>query len=113
MNSVAFNSITCCCNYLLPKPEAPATACYETATFDGETCKWSVTGEQPEAPITKCNETASFNEETCAWVITETALPNAGEDSNLAVCSGIVPTESELLMLLELHQTKVVYGLAQ
>ncbi|OIQ22861.1 T9SS type A sorting domain-containing protein, partial [Lacinutrix sp. MedPE-SW] len=55
----------------------PATACYETATFDEDEtsptyCTWVVSGTQPEEPATACNETATFNETTCAWEVTTT-----------------------------------------
>jgi hypothetical protein len=33
---------------------APATACYETATFNDATCTWDVTGTQDPAPTTAC-----------------------------------------------------------
>ncbi len=50
-------------------PEAPTTACYETATFNTTTCMWEVSGDQPEAPTTGCYETATFNDDTCTWEV--------------------------------------------
>jgi hypothetical protein len=48
----------------------PATACYETATFNTNTCAWDVTGSQPAEPVTASCETATFNTNTCAWDVT-------------------------------------------
>jgi hypothetical protein len=50
---------------------APATACYETATFNDATCS-DVTGTQDPAPKPKCSETATFNDTTCTWDVTGT-----------------------------------------
>jgi hypothetical protein len=44
---------------------APATACYETATFNDYNMYWDVTGTQEPAPTTACYETATFNDATC------------------------------------------------
>jgi PKD repeat protein len=54
------------------QPTKPATACYETATFDASTCQWVVTGTQPTRPTTACYETATFNTTSCQWAVTGT-----------------------------------------
>ncbi|MBQ0769523.1 MAG: hypothetical protein KBT58_09540, partial [Bizionia sp.] len=54
------------------QPDQPTTACYETATFNEATCSWDVTGTQPDQPNTACYETATFNEATCSWDVTGT-----------------------------------------
>jgi hypothetical protein len=53
-------------------PPEPATACYETATFNATSCLWVVTGSQPIEPTTalECWETRSFDNTTCTWVVT-------------------------------------------
>ncbi|MFN5370025.1 MAG: T9SS type A sorting domain-containing protein, partial [Bacteroidia bacterium] len=70
--SATFNTATCSWDVTGTQPEAPATACYESATFKTATCSWDVTGTQPEAPATACYETASFNGVTCSWDVTGT-----------------------------------------
>ncbi|WP_299254540.1 T9SS type A sorting domain-containing protein, partial [uncultured Lacinutrix sp.] len=60
----------------------PATACYETATFDTDEnsstyCTWVVTGTQQTEPATACYETATFDTDEnsstyCTWVVTGT-----------------------------------------
>jgi hypothetical protein len=79
---------------------APATACYETATFNDNMylgCNGNtrtstsnrvlgtatsndahvidVTGTQDPAPTTACYETATFNDATCTWDVTGTQEP--------------------------------------
>ncbi len=68
--TATYNGGTCTWEISGDQPEAPATACYETATFNDSTCMWDVTGDQPEAPATACYETATFNDSTCMWDIT-------------------------------------------
>lgn len=56
-----------------PAPDAPATACYETATFNSATCQYDITGTQPPAPTgLACYQTATFNSTTCQYDITGT-----------------------------------------
>jgi len=72
------------------KGDAPATACYETATFDEASCSWSVTGEQPEEPtLAGCWETATFNDVSCAWDVSGTQDPECYETAtfNDASCA--------------------------
>jgi hypothetical protein len=53
------------------QPEQPATACYETATWNASTCQWDITGTQPAEPTgLECWETASFNSVSCEWDVT-------------------------------------------
>jgi hypothetical protein len=44
---------------------APATACYETATFNDATCTLGCNWNTEPAPTTACYETATFNDATC------------------------------------------------
>jgi gliding motility-associated-like protein len=54
----------------------PATACWETATFNTTTCTWDITGTQDPMPTgLACWETATFNTTTCVWDVTGTQDP--------------------------------------
>ena len=68
--TATFNDATCVWDVTGEQPAEPTTACYETATFNDATCVWDVTGEQPVAPTTACYETATFNDATCVWDVT-------------------------------------------
>ncbi|MFN5371525.1 MAG: PKD domain-containing protein, partial [Bacteroidia bacterium] len=70
--TATFNTATCSWDVTGTQPEQPATACYETATFNAATCSWDVSGIQPEQPATTCYETATFNAATCSWDVTGT-----------------------------------------
>ena len=79
-NITAQDNVTLCTSLItvvtvdpVPSPPAePATACYETATFNTTTCVWDVTGTQPLEPATACYETATFNTTLCVWDVTGT-----------------------------------------
>ncbi|MEZ5172166.1 MAG: T9SS type A sorting domain-containing protein [Bacteroidia bacterium] len=55
---------------IIPQPEQPETACYQTATFNPQTCSWDVTGEMPAQPELACYQSAEFNTTTCVWDVT-------------------------------------------
>ncbi|NBU46508.1 MAG: hypothetical protein EBS34_03515, partial [Flavobacteriales bacterium] len=75
---VTFNSLGCVDTSAaiiitsVTQPTQPATACYETATFNSTTCQWDVTGTQPTQPSVACYQTATFNGTTCMWDVTGT-----------------------------------------
>ena len=49
-------------------PLEPATACYETATFNTTSCVWDITGTQPIEPaVVNCWDNFVFNTTTCVW----------------------------------------------
>uniref|UniRef100_UPI0026258D01 putative metal-binding motif-containing protein n=1 Tax=uncultured Algibacter sp. TaxID=298659 RepID=UPI0026258D01 len=60
----------------------PATACYETATFNTTSCMWEVTGSQPAEPATACYETATFNTTSCMWEVTDNGTGNTYYNDN-------------------------------
>jgi hypothetical protein len=68
--SASFNTTTCAWDVTGEMPAQPATACYESASFNTNTCSWDVTGEMPAQPATACYESASFNTTTCSWDVT-------------------------------------------
>ena len=70
--TATFNTTTCVWDVTGTQPLEPATACYETATFNTISCVWDVTGTQPLEPATACYETATFNSTTCVWDVTGT-----------------------------------------
>jgi len=70
--TATFNTISCVWDVTGTQPLEPATACYETATFNSTTCVWDVTGTQPLEPATACYETATFNTISCVWDVTGT-----------------------------------------
>ena len=80
-----------------PKPAAPTTACYETATFNTATCNWEVTGTQPIEPTTAlaCWQTRSFNTTTCAWEVTGT------QTSQPTVLNSVCNSDSKLTIDLK------------
>ena len=68
---------TCVATVTVIRQDEPATACYETATYNNTTCAWEVSGTQPEEPATACYETATFDEDEtsptyCTWVVSGT-----------------------------------------
>ena len=67
------------------QPIQPATACYETATFNTSICQWGVTGTQPTQPTTACYETATFNTTTCQWGVTGTQPTIISQPTNQTV----------------------------
>jgi len=73
--TATFNTTTCAWDVTGTQDPEPATACYETTTFNTGTCAWEVTGTQPPTPTTACYETATFNTTSCAWEITGTQPP--------------------------------------
>jgi hypothetical protein len=57
---------------VIPEPQQPTTACYQSANFNSATCSWEITGTQPEAPTVACYQNATWNETTCQYDITGT-----------------------------------------
>ena len=81
------------------QPEEPATACYETATFNNYSCEWDVTGDMPEEPSTTCSQTATFDNDTCTWdVIGSQIVEQTGGETDLCIGDDF---EFDLFSLLE------------
>ena len=62
--------------------DAPATACYETATYNSSTCTWDVTGTPPEPVITNI---AICSNETYTWSVNSVTYNGADGDTSVTV----------------------------
>jgi len=71
--TATYNNTTCIWEITGTQPAEPTNIeCWETATFNNTTCTWNVTGTQPTEPTTECYQTATFNNTTCVWVVSGT-----------------------------------------
>ena len=62
--------------------DAPATACYETATYNSSTCTWDVTGTPPEPIITNVSICSN---ETYTWSVNSVTYNGADGDTSVTV----------------------------